>query len=58
MLVVAGGAVGVVLGFVAGVVTRLRHRNGTVVGTAGAAFATLWIDTVAGRSTIMPGQAH
>ena len=48
-LVLAFGTIGVVFGLAASAVTRLHHRDGRVVATAGAAFATLWLVMIGGR---------
>ncbi len=48
-LVVAFGAVGVLFGLAASAVTRLRHRGGRLVATAGAGFASLWLVMIGGR---------
>lgn len=48
-LVLAFGAIGVLFGLAASAVTRLHHRDGKLVATAGAAFAALWIIMIGGR---------
>jgi hypothetical protein len=48
-LVLAFALIGVVLGLAASAVTRLHHRDGKLVATAGAAFATLWLVMIGGR---------
>jgi hypothetical protein len=48
-LVVAFGAVGVLFGLAASTVTRLHHRDGKLVATAGATFALLWLVMIGGR---------
>jgi hypothetical protein len=48
-LVVAFGLVGVLFGVAAAAVTRLHHRDGRFVATAGAGFATLWLVMIGGR---------
>ncbi len=48
-LVVAFGAVGVLFGLAASAVTRLGHRDGRLVATAGAGFASLWLVMIGGR---------
>lgn len=48
-LVVAFGAVGVLFGLAASAVTRLRQRDGRLVATAGAGFASLWLVMIGGR---------
>jgi hypothetical protein len=48
-LVVAFGLVGMLLGLAAAGVTRLHHRDGRLVATAGAGFAALWLVMIGGR---------
>ncbi len=48
-LILAGGAIGAAFGLAAGAATRLHHRDGKVVATAGAMFAALWIAMIVGR---------
>ena len=48
-LVVAFGLVGVLFGLAASAVTRLHHRDGRLVATAGAGFAALWLVMIGGR---------
>ncbi len=48
-LVLTFGAVGVLFGLAASAVTRLHHRDGKLVATSGAAFATLWLVMIGGR---------
>jgi len=48
-LVMALGAVGVLFGLAASAVTRLCHRDGRLVATAGAGFASLWLVMIGGR---------
>lgn len=48
-LVLAFGAIGVLLGLAASAATRLHHRDGTLVATAGPAFALLWLVMIGGR---------
>ncbi len=48
-LVVAFGFVGVLFGLAASAGTRLGHRDGRLVATAGAGFASLWLVMIGGR---------
>lgn len=48
-LVVVFGVVGALLGVAAAAVTRLHHRDGRLLATAGAAFAALWVLMIGGR---------
>jgi hypothetical protein len=48
-LILIGGSIGVAFGLAAGAVTRLHHRDGKVVATAGAMFAALWVVMIVGR---------
>lgn len=48
-LVVALGFVGVLFGLAASAVTRLSHRDGRLVATAGTGFASLWLLMIGGR---------
>ncbi len=48
-LVVAFGIIGLSLGLAASAVTRLDERDGRLVATAGAGFATLWLVMIGGR---------
>ncbi|MFN8167707.1 MAG: hypothetical protein U0S36_02865 [Candidatus Nanopelagicales bacterium] len=48
-LVVVFGAVGLLLGVAASAATRLHHRDGRLVATAGVGFAALWLVMIGGR---------
>lgn len=48
-IVAAFGLVGVMFGLAAAATTRLHHRDGRLVATAGAGFAALWLVMIGGR---------
>lgn len=48
-LVLAFGTIGILFGLAASAVTRLHHRDGKLVATAGGAFAILWLVMIGGR---------
>jgi hypothetical protein len=48
-LVLVFGVIGALFGLAASAATRLRDRDGRLVATAGASFATLWFVMIGGR---------
>lgn len=57
-LEVVGLVAGLLLGVLAGLLVTVRERSGTVVMTAGAAYALLWIVVIVGRILFAYGADH
>ena len=53
-----GIAAGLVLGTLAALLTRMHHRQGRLVVSAGAAFAAVWIATIGGRMLFAQWATH
>lgn len=53
-----GIATGLLLGTLAALLTRVRHRHGDLVVSAGTAFAAVWIATIGGRMLFAQWATH